>query len=240
MASTVLLSGLPGAGINRLLNGFGSQSTIEFEKFAFRQLLQTSPAGQSFIWVLDLRQDLTQLQSQAWLFAGLEYGLSKSDAVILNFVEAADLAQQTQWQAFLRENFSDLTVFRSFHHALPAGLVEFAQNPLVTVRLDRSIPAALQSWQVFEFELQRVSLEALMMSLANSQQSLQMKIARIQANLLTLEYENRVALEVSGFLWKTFAADPDDKRMDAKNTLRIEGVNLEAKWLESLVSASEL
>lgn len=239
----LVLSGLPGAGVSRLLKGIVDEFPENFicEKVSFQQQREVAaPLVEPFFWVMDIRQDLTALQSQfAWWLEELKTGLQVADAVILNFVEEADLTQQTQWQAFLRDNFPELPVFRSFYHAMPQGLVEFAQNldpsPKSTGRLNLDALKNQPDWQCFEFELPRVSLDALIMALANSQQSMQIKIARIQGNLQTMEYENRVALEVSGPLWKTFAAEsevPEDQ-------LIIQGIDLDKSWFLELIQASK-
>ncbi|WP_130536929.1 hypothetical protein [Thiomicrorhabdus indica] len=244
----VELNGLPGAGTSRLINGLISDGAekLKFQKSDEQHKQLQDKAGLRF-WVLDVRQDLNVLQSQfSWLLELLRDGLQSSDAVILNFVEAADLTQQSQWQAFVRENFSKLPVFRSFYHSMPEGLIEFAQNlnlaTKTTGRLNVNASTIPSNWQSFEFEMPRVSLEALMMALANSQQSMKMKIARIQATLQTIEYENRVALEVSGPLWKTFAAEDAlhsmNNTLGLPNSMCIQGIDLDKDWLVELIHAS--
>ncbi len=236
----LVLSGLPGAGVSRLLKGIVDEfpENLICEKASFQKRVELDVPC---FWVMDVRQDLTALQSQfAWWLEELKAGIQLSDAVILNFVEEADLTQQTQWQAFLRDNFPELPVFRSFYHAMPQGLVEFAPklkpSSKFTGRLSLDEPKKQSVWQCFKFEMPRVSLEALMMALANSQQSMQIKIGRIQGNLQTIEYENRVALEVTGPLWKTFAAESELP----KDQLIIQGIDLDKNWFLELIAASKV
>lgn len=222
------LMGLPGCGKTRL-----QQANLHLNLIALSTSQQLE--NNRIILVLDVRKT-PQLPQDQWLLDVLQSLLLNADGVIFHFMESAELNSQTYWQSFLREFAPNLPVVRSFYQQLPAGEELFAMfsQKLAT----HGLAGDALNWQTFEFVVPKVSLEHLMMGLANSQQSLQMSIARIQANLDTFEYENRVALEVSPFNWNTFAVDDSLAKKLPAGRIRICGQNLDENWLAQIVNAS--
>lgn len=226
------LIGLPGCGKSRLqqANLHLSLSLNWVSPFTSMQF-----ANDRAILLLDVRKT-PQLPQDQWLLDGLKRLLLCVDGVIFHFMESAELSSQTYWQGFLREFSPNLPVVRSFYQQLPAGeelLGVFSQTLATHVLAEDAL-----NWQTFEFAVSKVSLEHLMMGLANSQQSLGMRIARVQANLHTLEYENSVALEVSPFNWNTFATDESLAKKLPAGRIRVSGQALDESWLQQIIHAS--
>lgn len=239
------LSGLPGSGLKRFAQSL--QVFIPTQVWGWQDLQAQMHQRESldeqdaiWLWLIDLRQNPDQLEQTNWLLQPLLAGLEVADAVVFMFTEQVDLSQQSKWQAFMRKYCPSLTTFRSFSQQVPENLQQFIKDTNVTGRLKSNtelleLAAVWQEWQSIHFEFPRVSLEMLMMSLANTQQSLAVKIGRIQGSLQTLEYENRVALEVDGLHWQTYASDDPQSPV---SLLRIEGIGLDRQWLQNLIDAS--
>lgn len=236
------VSGLPGNGVRRFAQALAKVCPVQVWPAAELHALEeevVSPGG-ICLWVVDVRQDPDQLVNTPWLFTPLRIGLTLADAVIFQFPEHVDLPLQAKWQKFIQTHAPELTVFRSFSQQLPADLPLWLKDRSQVVDLKlpkdcRPLIKAWQNWQRLDLVCQRLSLEMLMMALANSQQSLGMKIGRVQGLLPTIEYENCVVLEVNGFHWQTYGASQpscDD------GWLRIEGLDLDKSWFEQLLIAS--
>ena len=224
------LMGLPGCGKSRL-----QQANLPLRLNWMSSAISTQLANDRVILLLDVRKT-PQLPQDQWLLDALQRLLLSADGVILHFMESAELSSQTYWQGFLREFAPNLPVVRSFYQQLPAGeelFAMFSQKLAPHVLAEDAL-----DWQTFEFALSKVSLEHLMMGLANSQQSLGMRIARVQANLQTLEYENSVALEVSPFNWNSFAVDAHLAEKLPAGIIRLMGQSLDESWLQQIFQAS--
>lgn len=244
--SEVAITGLPGSGKSRFIESVQRQFQQE-ENFpeliecSLQQAINPHQNPPSFkvklprtfpIWLLMDVRTKPDLSQDQWLLDQLELILRIADLVVFHFVESSGLDEQSFWQKFVQQKFPDLPIIRSFHQTLPdnwLGVIE-ALEPKQDSN-DDSFPA----WQSCEFEVGRVSLDHLMMGLANSQQSLGMKIGRVQADLETLEYENLVALEASAFAWNTYASDKK-----TPTCLRISGLNLDREWLQEIIQASSV
>lgn len=235
--SNVLLLGLPGSGKNTvkhaLMTQFGlSQGGIDVASdWTCEGLSQYEQA-----WcVIDMKAPFP-LNSSGLAVQQLEMMLHNVAGVVFSFSEAADLDRQTAWVHWVKRQRPGLPVVRLRQNAFPHSWSGFKTVPQLEVGKCR--PSALSgleySLETFEFRLDRVSLDHLLMGLDNSRENLGMQIWRVQAVLSTYEYENLVAVEATPFGWDTYAADPGQQQ----SCLRIEGINLEKNWLDEIVQAS--
>lgn len=255
----IALVGLPGAGKSRVLNSTQTHPmfmTRHGQVFELNRFVDASVAGlpavdwriPTQIWcVLDVRKPLLAGRDEAVEQALLQL-LSQAHGVVLTFLEDADLTQQAWWNHWLKQHVAALPVVRWLSHAFPAGWLGFELNHSFThfftsdSGLSVTTPGA---WQRFEFELDRVCLDHLLMGLDASKTNLGMAIWRVHGVVNTLEYQNSIAIEGTPTHIRTYAADTPKESPDNAPTseqkigrLVIEGFGLDQAWLTQIVMAS--
>ena len=231
--SKVRLFGLPACGRQRLQKAWLAKNDFAVQVIEFAELLQTSnkqPAGFNLM-VIDARSFM-QLPRDAWLQDIVQKMLAQADAILLNFLEAASLEQQMEWKRYLQHN-TDKPLFLSLNHAVPESLLAQVDN-----HNGSQFPSIESSFvlQSFEFSLEQVNLEHLMMVLDNAKTALGAKLLRAKAVLDTVEYDNLVALEGAPYRWDCYPATESEVKM-WQNRLMIQGFDLDQAWLEQMLDA---
>lgn len=235
MQVRVLLYGLPGSGKHRLAEEWRKTADHAIDILDFHSLdADASEESAHRCLVIDSRS-FWQIPRDQWLQEILQQMIAAADSIVLNFLEASELSVQMAWKSWLRDHAADTPVLMSLHQALPQGL-----NPLLEAgsqkRPQTLTPTRFSEMQTFEFKLDRVSLDHLLMVLDNAKTALGMKLIRVQGVLETLEYDNRVALEGAAYRWDTYAADEREIALRDKQ-LRLQGFDLDKAWLQQMLQA---
>lgn len=247
---TIGVVGLPGSGKSRVVQSLVEQfRCLQLDEYAFCEqqkgvfecsLIEKplSIAGDTQIWcVVDVRSIIDE--SDAWSASRLMTLLKISNAVVLSFVENSDLDTQAWWQRWLNQRFKDLNlapmpVLRWFHQQFHFT-DNHMQNLSATIqRPDRTLQGFKP--EVYQFDVNKVVLDHLLMGLDNSRRNLNMNIVRAQAVLETLEFDCLLELEVSANRIDSYKI----AQKTPKSNLTIMGFNLDKQWLEQLVYASKV
>lgn len=235
---TICLTGLPGSGKRRLRDALVEQFALKPNQLLLDRELTGSEAVTQIWCVIDTRTTLLTLQD-AMVEQHLTSLVEKSDGIVFNFTEAADLDSQSFWSRWLRKQASDLPIVRVLNQRFPESWQGFESSKASKT----STPAFLQAenfrpanLQTFEFEVGSLHLEHLLMGLDSSKQSLGMQIWRVQAVVQTFEYVNLVAIEGTPNRWDTYAADPES----VSGWIKIQGLGLKRAWLAEVIQASLL
>ncbi|QKI88709.1 GTP-binding protein [Thiomicrorhabdus xiamenensis] len=233
MQARVLLYGLPGSGKHRLAEQWRKSSGQAIDVLDVQALDKVyCEESRHKCLVIDSRS-FWQMPRDLWLEEILQQLITAADSIVLNFLEASELSVQMAWKNWLRDNAADTPVLMSLQQAVPQGLSALLERTPQKRPLPQNRFADLQS---FEFRLNRVSLEHLLMVLDNAKTALGMKLIRVQGVLETLEYDNRVALEGAAYRWDTFAADEREIALRDKQ-LRLQGFDLDKAWLQQMLQA---
>lgn len=209
------LIGLPGAGKSKLQSALAEQDV-----------------EQDFcITVIDVR---SPMNNDRLAEDHLKACVAASHAVVFQFMEAADLNQQSFWQNWCKQQLESVLILRSMHNQLPANwqqkIGQFQQKNAQKHPLPPAPELPLES---FRFEVPKLVLEHLMMGLDASRNNLNQSILRVQGVLDTLEYQNPVQIEGTFNRLDSYAGDGL-----ATGWLEIQGVRLDENWLKQLVEAS--
>ncbi|QCU90631.1 hypothetical protein [Thiomicrorhabdus sediminis] len=249
----VVLTGLPGCGISRLLSTW--QLQFVDMPTASLQLAESVDKPGLYSWsfvdngivdfpvvqddvhhacVIDVR---SSPQALCWL-PGLESlllaQLQGADSIVFNFTEQSDLTLQAEWSSWLKKHgLNALPIVRVMNQQWPQDiLTTFSKKQNAQKQL--SHPWVGQQLQCLRFDVSQMVFDHLLMALDNSRHSLTMPILRVTANLNTLEYANRVRLEGSACRLDSFAAD----QTEPENYLKIYGFELNDEWFEQLIKAA--
>lgn len=249
----VVLTGLPGCGLSKLLSAWQQQFTdIPTASLQHAQSIdKTGLYSCSFIdrgvvdfpimqddvhhaCVIDIRSAPQALLWLPELESLLLAQLHGADSIVFNFTEQSDLTVQAEWSSWLKKHgLNGLPIIRVMHQQWP-------QDVLTTFRKRQNVKELLnhpwlgQQLQCLQFDVSQVVLEHLLMALDNSRLSLRVPILRVIANLDTLEYANRVRIEGSVCRLDSFAADQQEQ----KKYLKIYGLDLDFDWFEQLIQAA--
>jgi len=208
------IMGLPGAGKKR----------FERENAAFLS------AQDVVLTVIDIRSNIPSSEMGLAAEAYLRDCVSRSDAVVFMFMEAAALDQQLYWQSWIKQHATMTRVLRSFHGNL-------SDQAPVSKETSRSLEAS----SLIEFPLEeiefvpaKINLEHLMMGLDAAIQNLGMQLFRVQGTFQTFEYENLVTLEGTYNRMDMYPAT-DEEGISA---LKIRGRQLEPVFLKQIFDAA--
>lgn len=234
-SQTICLTGLPGSGKRRLKKALQAQFALKPDQLLLDNELTGSEVVSQVWCVIDTRATLSGVLDET-VEAQLTALIEKSDGVVFNFTEAADLDAQSFWSRWLRQQAKDLPVVRVLNQRFPESWQGFPAS-------ENSRPARLHvgdllpdTLQTFVFKVGPLHLEHLLMGLDSSKQSLGMKIWRVQAVVETFEYVNLVAIEGTPNRWDTYAAEAES----SSGWIKIQGFGLEEAWLAEVVNASFL
>lgn len=247
---TIGVVGLPGSGKSRVVQSLVEQfgchqldecTFCEQQKGVFECCLTEnalSIAEDTQIWcVIDVRSILAA--TDGWSVSRLMTLLKISNAVVFSFIENSDLDTQAWWQRWLNQQFKDLglapvPVLRWFHQQF-----NFTDENMLNLKtIVHSSNRFLEGFkpEVYQFDVDKVVLDHLLMGLDNSRRNLNMNIVRVHAVLETLEFDYLLELEVSANRMDSYKA----QQRTPKNAITIMGFNLDKKWLEQLIYASKL
>ena len=216
------LLGLPGSGkdiVKQALNSY-------LDKQQFKKLpIFTHNYQQGVNWlVIDVRSKLNNTKAEVFLKENAKI----SSLVIFCFAEESGLDVQVFWQKWVKENSPKLHILRLFHKSIKEDFI-IEQH----LKTSKTIAKQLQLQTVI-FSPATLNLEHLMAGLDACKQNLQMDIWRIKGKILTTEYSNPVALEVTINRWDTFGCE------HALGEIKISGKNLNKKFLQEVIDASLL
>lgn len=245
------LIGLPGAGKTRFATALRQASAdLMVDELTLQEAADQAKDTLSVWCVIDVRSPLEDEASQAYL----KNLLACSDGIVMAFMEASDLDAQSAWQAWLKNTLNELELrlprYRWFsEQAIDlAGLIKLINREPsddladTNSRAITAITLDLPNFTEFCFEFDYaaganpIHLEHLLLGLDASKQNLGMAIWRVAAIVKTTEYVNPVAIEGTTNRWDTYAGELDGDM----GHLRIVGIDLDRRWLEDLVSASQL
>lgn len=201
--------------------------------------------GASQVWcVIDTRSTLDEINP--WAKEYLSQIINITDVVVLSFLENSSLDTQAWWNRWLNQQIAkrndDLTtdstknglqVLRWFHKQFNVNELT-AQKNVGFNEQKRVLP--VHSLQVFEYHVDKVMLEHLLMGLDNSRRTLGMNLVRVKAQLNTFEYENIIQLEITPNRFDQFAATTND----CLGKVTVIGENLDKQWFEQLIRASQI
>ncbi len=243
----IILVGLPGAGKTRVAKALEKQFDCRLITEAqwvagdkgCLELGFAAPSlkndGEYSVWcVIDIRSSIED--GQAWVEALLKQSLSFADGVVLSFAEQADLTQQTRWGNWLKKVADELArepfkTVRWFHQQFPQEFTGFSNG-----RFSEATHLKNSSFEErsYEFEVGTVMLDHLLMGLDNSRRNLDMKITRVQANLDTFEFDNRITVEGTPYRLDKYAAEEGVQI----GKITVSGLGLDPAWLEQIIKAS--
>lgn len=245
----ILLLGLPGAGKTRVAKSLNSQfdcalitpalfsdgknGCLEL-KGSFTPLTIDDRCS---VWcVIDIRSNIER--DQSWVADILKQYLSIADGVVFSFAEQADLSQQTQWGSWLKKTAEELgcepfKTVRWFYQQFPQEFAGFSSRRLSVMTQFEKFSFEVLS---HEFEVGTVMLDHLLMGLDNSRRNLGMKITRVQANLNTFEFDNKITVEGTPYRLDKFAAEEGAE----VGKITVSGLDLDREWLEQIIKASVL
>jgi G3E family GTPase len=244
----VLVTGLPGSGKTRLIQAAPALPVtwLEANQPQLPERIDTSDR----IWcVVDARAlpPVDGSAAQRWL----TQDLAVADAVVMSFADQADLMRQGQWQAWLKQQ--GVEACPRYWWLTQAGLeMERLQtwSNLESARATESArrdwqnwrQSLAEDWQVLEWRLSELTgktapkpmLEGLLAGLDAAQSNLGMGLLRVRGEMMTFEYDNRVAVEGHYQGVASFAAEVTT----ATDWIRLEGIGLDSDWLKALVTGS--
>ncbi|MDG6778492.1 hypothetical protein QCB44_07230 [Thiomicrorhabdus sp. zzn3] len=232
LAASVTLLGLPGSGKDRVKRALVEQFGYDPQRIVTSVMIPSAKTGQAWC-VIDVRP-LVGIALGGAVEKHLQSLLAYADGVIFSFVEAADLEAQAFWTQWVRQQESNVPIVRLLNRRFPESWSGFEIDETEKEKSGEPLPPL--TLQCFEFEVGRVHLDHLMMGLDNSRQNLGVDIWRVQAVIDTFEYENTVAVEATPFRWDCYAAGLDQ----APGKIRIEGIDLDKRWLNEIIQASLL
>lgn len=232
LAPLITLLGLPGSGKDRLKRALVEQFDYDPQRIVTSVVVPPEKTGQAWC-VIDVRPLVGMVLSGA-VEKHLQALLAYADGVIFSFVEAANLEAQSFWMQWVRQQSPELPVVRVMNQRFPESWSGFEVDE--TQKGKYVQPPRPLDLQRFEFEVGTVHLDHLMMGLDNSRQNLGVDIWRVQAVVDTFEYENTVAVEATPFRWDCYAAESDQP----VGKIRIEGIDLDQRWLNEIIQASLL
>lgn len=244
-ALPVQLIGLPGCGVSTL-------------KLLFKQ----AP-----LWVVNALEgqvltliNMAETLPNNWGTDYLRRCLEVSNGVVFTFVEQADLDCQMAWQQWLKNllsqhDFPNLTRFRILNRQLPASLFKddeaslSAGHALLRPSKQPFNKLSLPKIQEMIFSVKRINIEHLWPCLDASKQHPTMQLLRLKGQVLSYQYRDPVAIEVTSSEMKTYAvADLGASEEQSgglleggqnKNQLVIQGVDLDEKWLSEILQACQ-
>lgn len=225
----ILLLGLPGSGRTRFKQQFDNFVSDHAEK----PDLVLSKTGLSEakirIWCLiDIRSPV----NSSLLLSYLESAVRQASAVIFNFVESSDLTSQMHWQNWLKEVNAELPIFRFFHQTFSEDW--HWQSLGKSVSQDRiDWPPPFFTLETLTYEVKTLHLQHFLMGLDAARNNLQMDIYRVKAQVMTTEYINPVAIEITPFRVDTYAAE------QSTGLIEVQGLNLDKDWFNQLIEACE-
>ena len=236
-AQTLCLSGLPGSGKHRVKKALLAQKTFEANSVLVDSELSEDAQVEQLWCVIDIRSTLNGVQDKT-VEPFLQALIKKSSGVVFNFSEAADLESQSFWSRWVRQQCADMPIVRVLNQQFPKDWSGFDCHKLNRPAQFTKADFLLKPIETYEFDVDSVSLDHLLMGLDNSKQNLGMQIWRVQALLTTFEYENLVAIEGTPNRWDTYAGEPAPAQKSG--WIKIQGFNLEQAWLNELIQASLL
>lgn len=276
-SQNIVLVGLPGAGKSQLANALQNQFACSvLDKTAIKrdnqQIEFTRPGiyewhdlnhlpilnNQYLVYcVIDIRSVLLNHAHQ-WPQQILQRLLNLADGVVFSFTENSSLNDQAWWNQWLTQNspLKRLPVVRLLNQNLPNEFKGFEKqnNPIIEESTGSNQPTKNTQWpplaeiQCFEFYVERVMLEHLLMVLDNARQNLQANITRVTGVINTFEYQNLVQIEGTPYRWDTFAADNtfnDDQKSHLGRDFKVGkitvcGTEINQNWLAELIQACKV
>lgn len=222
-----------------------SETNSASKNLAYNAQDTLSINGASQVWcVIDTRSTLDEVNP--WAKEYLSQIINITDVVVLSFLENSSLDTQAWWNRWLNQQIAkrndDLTtdstknglqVLRWFHNQFNVNELTALKNVGFNEQ-KRVLP--VHSLQVFEYHVDKVMLEHLLMGLDNSRRTLGMNLVRVKAQLNTFEYENIIQLEITPNRFDQFAATTND----CLGKVTVIGENLDKQWFEQLIRASQI
>jgi len=276
-SQNIVLVGLPGSGkslVAKSLHGqfnctvLDKQSVtvnnqhIEFTRpgiFEWHNLNQLPKLSKQYIvyCVIDIRSVLLNHTHQ-WPQQVLQKLLSLADGVMFSFAENSSLTDQSWWNKWLSQHTQPqrLPVVRLLNQKLPTEFIGFKKQNYQMLdevngsdQSDHNKPKQdLAEVQCFEFYVERVMLDHLLMVLDNARQNLQTNITRVTGVINTFEYQNLVQIEGTPYRWDTFAANtshidnnpPFLSDCSQIGKITVCGTQINQTWLTELINACKI
>ena len=276
-SQNIVLVGLPGSGKSLVAESLHRQfdcsvldeqsvsvnnQYIEFTRPGIFEWLDLSHlpilSEQYFVYcVIDIRSVLLNHTHQ-WPQQVLQQLLNLADGVVFSFTENSSLSDQAWWNQWLAQNspLKRLPVVRLLNQNLPKEFKGFEKqnNPILKKSEVETQSTQNKQWlpltevQCFDFYIERVMLDHLLMVLDNARQNLQTNITRVTGVVNTFEYQNLVQLEGTPYRWDTFAADQsfcDDQKKHLDRDVKVGqitvcGTGINQNWLAELIQACKV
>ncbi|WP_321326654.1 hypothetical protein [Thiomicrorhabdus sp.] len=200
--------------------------------------------------IIDIRSVLP-METLLWANNMLQKMINVADGIVFSFSENSSLNDQAWWGSWIKKQTanSQIPIVRMLNQNLPSNFSGFEKRAVgqvnvaddVTVDnkgLDNSTNNQLteQKNECFDFTLERVMLDHLLMVLDNARQNHGINITRVTGVLNTFEYANLVQIEGTPYRWDTFAADSEEKI----GTLTVCGTGLNQAWLTEMIQACKV
>ncbi|WP_068585152.1 hypothetical protein [Thiomicrospira sp. WB1] len=241
----IWLNGLPGAGKTRWRQAAVADG-LKWIELSQPAVPSTLRPDELIFCVVDARAEPPAPHSLAdqWLRADL----SVARGVIMSFAEQADLMQQQRWQAWLKTTSADSLPRHWWLSQTPPSsrwLLQWleAADKAATPE-DHSLWQAQRerwqsTWRVEAWSLSSINaqpnaqwtLEGLLAGLDAARHNLCMCLLRVEGEINTVEYDNRVAIEGDYQRVVPYAADSESP----ESWLRVSGMDLDHAWLAELI-----
>ncbi|BCN93858.1 hypothetical protein THMIRHAM_16430 [Thiomicrorhabdus immobilis] len=220
---------------------FNRPGCLEWQDFLNLPIKQGDQQDtQSFWCVIDVRSVLPATGFE-WLEEHLSRLLAIADGVVFTFTEAASLDEQAWWGQWVKNHSSNAKkpIVRLMNQLLPVSFSGFASiqmDGLQFDKLNQQEAALYQQSASYQFDVDRVVLDHLLMGLDSSRHNLAMRITRVKAIVRTLEYANLVVIEGTPYRWDTYAAETEQ----GLGKVEISGIGLDQAWLKQLIDAAKV
>jgi len=256
-SQNIVLLGLPGSGKTKvaqslvqqfnctILNELNVSNSLKeqegcVEWHDFLQLPSKNlKSNQQFWCVIDVRSTLDSAMNThaPWLAEKLRKMVAISDGVVFSFVEAASLDEQAWWSQWLAKNITTRKpIARWMNQQFSFGFTGFDTKGTIQSKSDKEdVEMLREKIESYQFSVNRIVLDHLLMGLDNSKQNLAMKIMRVTGRVNTFEYENFVEVEGSAYRWDTFAATTNAEI----GQITVSGIGLDQAWLSQIIQAAQ-
>lgn len=200
--------------------------------------------------VIDIRSILPA-GTLDWTNNLLQKMLNIADGIVFSFSEKSSLNDQTWWNSWLKKQNSNsqIPIIRMLNQTLPNSFNGFEKRAIEQKNIDSSPkdewvetgqelnkPKPCQKVKCFNFSLEKIMLDHLLMVLDNARQNHGINITRVTGVLNTFEYSNLVQIEGTPYRWDTFAAESEAN----VGTLTICGTEINPTWLTEMIQACKV